>query len=37
MKNWKDISDQVPFPSGVRHGTAFKISEDIFRKLIENR
>ncbi len=37
MKNWKDVSDQISFPSGVRHGTAFKVSEDIFRKLIENR
>jgi beta-galactosidase len=34
MKVWEDISDQVSFPQGVRHGTAFKVSEELFNKLI---
>lgn len=33
MKEWEDISDLVSFPEGIRHGTAFKVSETIFRKL----
>ena len=34
MKVWEDVSDQVSFPEGVRHGTAFKVSEQLFNKLI---
>lgn len=33
MVNWEDVSDQVSFPNGVRHGTAFKVSDKVFRKL----
>jgi len=33
LKTWKDISDQVHFPSGVRHGTVLKISEAEFQRL----
>ncbi len=33
MIDWEDVSDQVSFPSGVRHGTAFKVSDKVFRKL----
>lgn len=31
--NWEDISDLILFPSGTRHGTAFKITEEEFEKL----
>lgn len=31
LKNWEDVSDQVTFPKGIRHGTAFEVS----RKIIE--
>jgi len=34
MKDWEDISDKVIFPDGTRHGTAFKVSNKIFNKLI---
>ncbi len=34
MKDWEDISDKVIFPDGTRHGTAFKVSGKIFKKLI---
>ena len=33
LKNWEDISDQVSFPEGTRHGTVFKISRELFQKL----
>ena len=33
MKTWEDVSDQVSFPKGTRHGTAFKVSEKIFEGL----
>jgi hypothetical protein len=33
MITWEDVSDQVSFPAGVRHGTAFKVSEKIFNGL----
>jgi hypothetical protein len=34
MKDWEDVSDKVTFPDGVRHGTAFKVSNEVFTKLI---
>jgi hypothetical protein len=34
MKVWEDVSDKLIFPEGVRHGTAFKVSVEIFEKLI---
>lgn len=33
LVNWTDISDQVHFPKGLRHGTAFTISAKEFKKL----
>lgn len=33
LKTWKDISDQMHFPSGVRHGTIFKITRTQFELL----
>jgi len=35
MKDWEDISDKVSFPDGVRHGSAFKVSNEIFKNLIQ--
>ncbi len=29
LKTWEDISDQVSFPSGVRHGTAIEVPGEI--------
>lgn len=34
MKTWEDISEKVSFPKGMRHGTAFKVSEEIIKKLM---
>ena len=28
LENWEDISDQIHFPEGTRHGTVFKVSRD---------
>jgi hypothetical protein len=36
MTDWEDVSDQVSFPEGVRHGTAFKVSKAIFDALKKN-
>lgn len=33
LKNWTDISERISFPPGVRHGTAFRVSRDVFDKL----
>ncbi|MFV0522600.1 MAG: glycoside hydrolase family 43 protein [Mangrovibacterium sp.] len=35
MKNWEDVSEIVSFPKGIRHGTAFKISEKEFNRLMQ--
>lgn len=34
MKTWEDVSDKVSFPQGMRHGTAFKVSEEIITRLL---
>ena len=26
---WDNISDQIEFPDGIRHGTVFKVSKDV--------
>ena len=33
LKNWDNISDQIEFPDGIRHGTVFKVSKDVLDKL----
>ena len=33
LKDWEDVSDQVSFPSGIRHGTAFPVSSEFVKKL----
>ena len=32
--NWKDVSDKIVMPKGIRHGTAFTISREEFDKLV---
>lgn len=32
-KTWTDVSDQVSFPKGTRHGTAFTVSEQVLNRL----
>ncbi len=33
METWTDISGQISFPSGTRHGTVFKVTEDVLDAL----
>lgn len=33
LKNWEEISDQISFPEGTRHGTVFKVSQQIAENL----
>ncbi|APZ46064.1 beta-galactosidase [Polaribacter reichenbachii] len=35
LKNWEDISDQISFPKGARHGSIFTISEKEFLNLLK--
>lgn len=33
MKNWDDVSDNISFPEGIRHGTAFTVDKAVFDNL----
>lgn len=33
LKNWQDISDEIHFPNGTRHGTVFKVKKSILDQL----
>lgn len=33
LKTWEDVSDQVKFPEGIRHGTVFKVSPTMLKSL----
>jgi hypothetical protein len=35
LKTWEDISDQVVFPKGTRHGTVFKTNRNVLEKLLK--
>jgi hypothetical protein len=35
FKNWKDISDEINYPKGLRHGTVFKVSKEILDVLLK--
>ncbi|WP_367389875.1 glycoside hydrolase family 43 protein [Lewinella sp. LCG006] len=37
LVNWEDISDQIHFPDGTRHGTVFTVSKKEFEKLTSVR
>lgn len=32
--NWEDVSDQVSFPKGIRHGTAFMVDKEVLDALL---
>ena len=36
-ETWEDVSDQVFFPRGIRHGTAFAVDASIVESLISDR
>jgi hypothetical protein len=33
LKNWEDISGQIEFPTGTRHGTVIKVDSSILENL----
>ena len=33
MTDWEDVSETVTFPVGIRHGTAFSVSESVLEAL----
>ena len=33
LVNWTDISSQISFPKGMRHGSVFKVSKEEFARL----
>lgn len=35
LVNWKDESDKLVMPQGIRHGTAFEVSKKTIKKLLE--
>ena len=35
LLNWKDISNSILFPDGIRHGTVFKVSNRVLSNLKE--
>ncbi|MCP4454131.1 MAG: glycoside hydrolase family 43 protein [Planctomycetes bacterium] len=34
LKTWQDITDQLHFPKGTRHGTAFEVTESVLDRLL---
>lgn len=35
LKNWEDISSQIHFPEGTRHGTVFKAGQSVLAKILK--
>jgi len=33
--NWKDLSNELTYPDKMRHGTVFKVTEPVLKKLLE--
>lgn len=36
-KNWKDVSDKIQMPKGIRHGSVFEISEEELQNLFTKK
>ena len=36
-RTWEDVSDMVRFPEGIRHGTAFPVSGEVVRQLMDSK
>ena len=34
-ETWEDVSDQVSFPKGIRHGTAFAVDASVILDMIQ--
>lgn len=37
LKEWKDVSDKVKLPKGLRHGTVFKVSQAELQKVLSRK
>ena len=37
LVEWTDISDQISFPIGTRHGSVFKVDQDILNEIQANK
>lgn len=35
LKHWRDVTQELVMPKGIRHGTAFEVSGAVLRKLLE--
>ena len=35
LKNWEDVSKEMSFPNDHRHGTVFRVSEDVLNRVLE--
>lgn len=35
LKNWKDVSEQIALPQGIRHGTIIQVSKQELQKLLK--
>lgn len=35
LKTWEDVTDQLTFPKGIRHGTALKVPGEVVRGLMD--
>lgn len=35
LVKWEDISDQLSFPEGCRHGTVFKVDKKVLKRILE--
>jgi len=33
--NWEDVSSEISFPKGTRHGTAFEVKDSVLKKLLK--
>ncbi len=36
LKVWEDISDKINFPKGARHGSIFKVPEELFKQMVKS-
>lgn len=36
LENWTDEGEKLQMPEGIRHGTVFKVEEEILQKLLDN-
>ena len=35
MVTWEDVSDSISLPRGIRHGTAFSVSESVLKSIVD--